>query len=75
MSHASLAAPRFDRGVALVVAVLGGWTHLWGREAVPETTSHELDISELRRLASSLPGERPIRVNHEQISTHPPDRA
>ena len=55
----------------LAVAAIGGWTYLWGREAVPETTSYELDISELRRLAGSVPGERPLRINHEQISEAP----
>jgi glyoxylase-like metal-dependent hydrolase (beta-lactamase superfamily II) len=55
--------------VALLIAVvLGGWYYAWGREAVPETTTYPLDIVELRRLARSLPGERPIRINHAQLT-------
>ncbi len=52
---------------SLIVVVLGGWYYAWGREAVPETTSYALDIAELRRLARSLPGERPTGINHAQV--------
>jgi glyoxylase-like metal-dependent hydrolase (beta-lactamase superfamily II) len=64
--------PRWLRIVLIVVASLiviaaVGWYWAWSREAVPETTSYQLDIAEVRRLASSLPGERPVRINHEQV--------
>lgn len=55
----------------LVLIVIGGWWWAWGREAVPETTTYALDITELRRLASSLPGERPTRINHELLTEAP----
>ena len=36
---------------------------------MPETSSdYTLDTAELRQLASSIPGEKPLRVNHEQVA-------
>lgn len=57
--------------VVLVVLCVAAWQYLLGRTAVPETSSYVLDLSEIRRLATSLPGERPLRVNHEQVAEAP----
>jgi glyoxylase-like metal-dependent hydrolase (beta-lactamase superfamily II) len=56
--------------VLVVLLAIGfvGYRYLLGRTAVPETTPYVLDMDELRRLATSLPGERPVRVNHEQVA-------
>lgn len=56
--------------VLLVLAGLafGGYRYLFGREAVPETTDYALDLQEIRRLATSLPGDLPKAVNHEQVT-------
>ncbi len=64
---------RFLKIAAVVVVVLGvlGFVavrYLLGREAVPETTSYALDLGEVRRLATSLPGDLPVGVNHAQIA-------
>jgi glyoxylase-like metal-dependent hydrolase (beta-lactamase superfamily II) len=52
----------------LALLGLGASRYLLGRTAVPEASSYALDLAEIRRLASSLPGERPLRVNHEQVA-------
>jgi len=54
--------------VALVVLGFAASSYLLGREAVPETSDYRLDLAEVRRLAMSLPGELPLRVNHEQVA-------
>lgn len=56
--------------VVVVLLALGfvGYRYLLGRTAVPEESTYALDLVELRRLAASLPGERPLRVNHEQVA-------
>jgi glyoxylase-like metal-dependent hydrolase (beta-lactamase superfamily II) len=64
---------RFLRIALWTVGVLallgfGASRYLLGRTPVPETSSYVLDLAEIRRLASSLPGERPVRVNHEQVA-------
>ena len=64
---------RFLRIALWIVAVLallgfGVSRYLFGRTTVPEQSSYALDLTEIRRLASSLPGERPVRVNHEQVA-------
>ncbi|MCP4006304.1 MAG: hypothetical protein GY725_19150 [bacterium] len=53
-----------------VLAVLGyaGWSYLTAPETVPETSSYELDLSEVRRLASSIPGAKPLRLNEELVA-------
>ena len=55
-------------GVVLLALGFVGYRYLLGRTAVPETSTYALDMDELRRLAASLPGERPVRVNHEQVA-------
>jgi len=56
--------------VVAVLLLLGyaASRYLLGRTAVPETSSYVLDLAELRRVAASLPGELPLRVNHEQVA-------
>ncbi len=54
--------------IALAVVGFGASRYLLGREEVPETTDYVLDLTELRRLATSLPGELPVRANHEQVA-------
>jgi glyoxylase-like metal-dependent hydrolase (beta-lactamase superfamily II) len=55
-------------GVVLLAIGFVGYRYLLGRTAVPEISTYALDLDELRRLASSIPGERPTRVNHEQVA-------
>lgn len=56
--------------VLLVLVALGfvASRYLLGRSTVPETTRYVLDPAELRRLATSLPGPRPVAVNHAQVA-------
>ena len=64
---------RFARIALWVVLVLvalgfGAYRYLLGRTDVPETSTYALDMTEIRRLASSIPGDKPLRVNHEQVA-------
>lgn len=60
------------RGLVVLLALgFVGYRYLLGREPVPEQSGYALDLDEIRRLAASLPGERPSRVNHEQIAEAP----
>jgi glyoxylase-like metal-dependent hydrolase (beta-lactamase superfamily II) len=64
---------RFIRVLVIVLGVLavvafGAARYLLGRTAVPEKSDYALDLTEVRRLASAIPGEGPQRVNHEQIA-------
>ena len=54
-------------GVLVVIALGAGW-YLLGRTPVPGKSSYQLDLAQVRQLASSLPGEGPARVNHEQVA-------
>jgi len=64
---------RFAR-IALWVLVLilalgfGAYRYLLGRSDVPATSTYALDMSEVRRVASSTPGDKPVRVNHAQVA-------
>jgi glyoxylase-like metal-dependent hydrolase (beta-lactamase superfamily II) len=65
--------PRWLRNlsIALASAVLfavAGWSWAMGREDVPETSSYRLDLAELRLLANSIPGDKPIAVNSEFVA-------
>ena len=68
---------RFARIALCVVLVLWSpsasarYRYLLGRTAVPETSTYVIDLDELRRLAASIPGEPPLRVNHEQLTVSP----
>jgi len=55
-------------GVVLLALGFVAYRYLLGRTAVPETSSYTLDLIELRHLAASIPGERPLRVNHEEVA-------
>ena len=46
----------------------GAARYYLGREAVPEKSDYVLDLAEIRRLASAIPGAAPIAVNHEQVA-------
>ena len=64
---------RFIRILVIVLAVFavaafGAYRYLLGRVAVPEKSDYALDLGEIRRLASAVPGEPPQRVNHEQVA-------
>lgn len=64
---------RFARIALWVVVILvafgfGAYRYLLGRTDVPETSTYALDLTEIRRLASSVPGDKPLRVNHEQLA-------
>ncbi len=64
---------RFARIALWVVLVLvalgfGAYRYLLGRADVPETSTYALDMTEIRRLASSIPGDMPLRANHEQVA-------
>jgi glyoxylase-like metal-dependent hydrolase (beta-lactamase superfamily II) len=52
----------------LVLVAWGIGSYLLGRTSVPETSTYELDLDEVRRVAGSVMGARPLRVNHEQIA-------
>jgi glyoxylase-like metal-dependent hydrolase (beta-lactamase superfamily II) len=59
--------PRFAKillGSLAVLLALAGGAYLWltAREAVPDRSDYAVDVDELRRLADSLPGERPLAV-------------
>ncbi len=61
------------RVLAIVLIALGvlGWaasSYLLGREPVPETSSYELDLQEVRRLAGSVAGLKPTHINEELIA-------
>jgi glyoxylase-like metal-dependent hydrolase (beta-lactamase superfamily II) len=58
-------------GIGLLVLVglgVAAGKYLLGRTPVPATSSYVLDLVEIRRLAASVPGERPLRVNHEEVA-------
>jgi glyoxylase-like metal-dependent hydrolase (beta-lactamase superfamily II) len=64
---------RFVRVSIVVVLVLaaaayGAFRYFTARTAVPETSAYELDFAEMRRLASSIPGEKPVRVHHQPVA-------
>ncbi len=68
------------RILAIVGAVLVGlgWlgrSWLLGPEPIPEESSYELDLVEVRRVAASLPGARPLRVNEELVAETSMSRA
>jgi glyoxylase-like metal-dependent hydrolase (beta-lactamase superfamily II) len=54
-------------GVIVVLLLGAGW-YLLGRTPVPEKSDYSVDMSEIRRLAGSIPGDLPLRVNHEQVA-------
>jgi len=54
--------------VFLVIVGVGIGHHLLGREAVPTTSDYVLDRAALAALATSLPGELPLHVNHEVVA-------
>ncbi len=54
-------------GGLLVLAVGAAWW-LLSPEAPPETSEYRLDVAELRRLAASVPGPRPLRVNAQRVA-------
>jgi len=53
--------------VLVVIALGAGW-YLLGRTPVPEKSSYSLDLTQVRQLSASLPGDPPVRVNHEQVA-------
>jgi hypothetical protein len=61
---------RITLRVVVILVALGfvASRYLLGRTSVPETSGYALDLDEIRQLAASLPGERPVRVNHEQVA-------
>ncbi|HTO08417.1 MAG TPA: MBL fold metallo-hydrolase [Myxococcota bacterium] len=64
---------RFVRILLIVLALLallgfGAARYLLGRTPVPEKSDYALDFDELRRLATSMPGDLPTRVNHQQVA-------
>jgi glyoxylase-like metal-dependent hydrolase (beta-lactamase superfamily II) len=54
--------------VVLAVLAFAASRYLLGREEVPEDASYALDLGELRRLATSQPGDFPVAVNHAQVA-------
>jgi glyoxylase-like metal-dependent hydrolase (beta-lactamase superfamily II) len=64
---------RFARIALWTLAVLlalgfGAYRYLLGRSDVPETSTYALDLAEVRRLASSVAGDKPLRVNHQELA-------
>jgi glyoxylase-like metal-dependent hydrolase (beta-lactamase superfamily II) len=58
-------------GVLALLALLGvvASSYLLGREAVPEASSYEIDLSRVRALAGSIPGPRPTAVRSALVGT------
>jgi len=54
--------------VVLVAGALAAGSYLLAREEVPAESSYTIDLAELRRLATAMPGELPLRINHELIA-------
>jgi len=54
--------------VGLVVLAAATTRHLFYREPVPEESAYRIDREALRALATSVPGELPLRVNHQVIA-------
>jgi glyoxylase-like metal-dependent hydrolase (beta-lactamase superfamily II) len=52
----------------VVLAALAAGAYLLGPEEIPKETTYRIDLTELRRLAGSLPGDLPLRINHELIA-------
>ncbi len=44
------------------------YSYLTGREAVPVRSAYALDIAEIRRLAESIPGPKPVRIRSELVA-------
>ena len=53
---------------ALLVVAGAAYVHLTAREMPPEMSEYSFDLREIRRLATSLPGEPPVRVNSELVA-------
>jgi Metallo-beta-lactamase superfamily len=56
-------------GVVLLAVGFAVWWYVLDREEVPAATDYRIDLSELRRVAASLPGDLPLRVNHQHVAT------
>jgi glyoxylase-like metal-dependent hydrolase (beta-lactamase superfamily II) len=58
--------------LVLLVLVLGaaavGYRYLTAREAVPDRSDFVLDLSEIRRVAGSLPGDHPVQIGSALLS-------
>jgi len=54
--------------VGLVILGVATTRHLFYREPVPTTSSYVLDRAALAALARSMPGELPLRVNHQVVA-------
>lgn len=54
--------------VVLLIAAGGAFAYLTAREMPPELSEYSFDLREIRRLATSLPGELPVRVNSELVA-------
>jgi len=52
----------------LLVLAGAGWLWLTAAEAPPGRSEFPLDVAEIRRLAGSLPGPAPLRVNSELVA-------
>jgi glyoxylase-like metal-dependent hydrolase (beta-lactamase superfamily II) len=57
-------------GVVAFLAVAGGGAWLWltAREDVPLETDYQIVLDELRRLGSSVPGEKPLAIYSELVA-------
>jgi glyoxylase-like metal-dependent hydrolase (beta-lactamase superfamily II) len=65
--------PRFVKillGTLAVLLLVGGGAFVWltAREPVPETSDYVLSLDELRALADSLPGAKPVAVRSELVA-------
>lgn len=64
---------RFLRIAAIAIAVLAvvgffAFRYLTAREPIPEESSYALDLNEIRRLASTPAGDKPVRINFEKVA-------
>jgi glyoxylase-like metal-dependent hydrolase (beta-lactamase superfamily II) len=54
--------------LALVLLCVAGWSWLTAPEAPPEVSDYEIPLDEIRRLATSVPGELPVAVRSELVA-------
>lgn len=54
--------------MVLAAIAYGAFLYLTARTPVPDASAYALDFKEIRRLASSIPGEKPLRVEHQPVA-------
>lgn len=60
--------PRRVLLIVLVLALIPAWWLLVRYSPAPGAQSYALDLAEIRRLAASLPGDRPVELRYEHVA-------